>query len=292
MRLCHFAEPAGFRKRTHQFLMADEAGHNLMLGISGQMVIDPFTQQQQPYLALVEGEAGEPVVAALRTPPHNLVLSRVGDHAALSLLVDDIVARMPDCPGVIGMVPDAERFAILWRKRTGHAYHLNRAERIYQLEQVRPVDGVTGRCRRATLDDLELILDWVVDFQRESGAGGPRPAATAAEAVAALRPGVEARLTGQAGAFFLWEVDRPVSMAGYARSTPNGICIGPVYTPPEFRRHGYASALTAAISQQVLETGRRYCFLFADLANATANHIYQAIGFQPAGDVDEIAFEP
>jgi predicted GNAT family acetyltransferase len=62
--------------------------------------------------------------------------------------------------------------------------------------------------------------------------------------------------------------------------------IGPVYTPPEARNRGYASALVAAISQAQLDAGRRFCFLFTDLANPTANHIYQAIGYEPVRDVD------
>ena len=59
-----------------------------------------------------------------------------------------------------------------------------------------------------------------------------------------------------------------------------------MYTPPEQRGHGYASAATAALSQLLLERGRRFCFLFTDLANPTSNHIYQTIGYQPVCDVD------
>ncbi|MFN6462352.1 MAG: GNAT family N-acetyltransferase [Nostoc sp. DedVER02] len=50
------------------------------------------------------------------------------------------------------------------------------------------------------------------------------------------------------------------------------------YTPPEYRRKGYATACVAALSQKQLDQGCRHCFLIADLANLTANHIYQAIG--------------
>jgi predicted GNAT family acetyltransferase len=64
-----------------------------------------------------------------------------------------------------------------------------------------------------------------------------------------------------------------------------------VYTPPELRGRGYASALTAAVSQAQLNGGRRYCFLFTDLANPTSNKIYQAIGYEPVCDVDDLRFE-
>ena len=83
----------------------------------------------------------------------------------------------------------------------------------------------------------------------------------------------------------LWEDDgRLVSLAGHAGETPNGSRVGPVYTPPELRGRGYASALTAALTEQLLER-RRFCFLYTDLANPTSNSIYQRIGYRPVTDV-------
>ena len=82
----------------------------------------------------------------------------------------------------------------------------------------------------------------------------------------------------------------PVSFGGFGGLTPNGIRIGPIYTPPELRRRGYASALTAALTQMLLDRGRRFCFLFTDLANPTSNSIYQRIGFRPIGDYRVVAF--
>ena len=89
----------------------------------------------------------------------------------------------------------------------------------------------------------------------------------------------------------IWEVDNtPVSMAGYAGPTPNGIRIGAVYTPPELRNNGYASAVTAGLSQYLLDSGKDFCFLFTDLLNPTSNKIYQQIGYQPVCDVDRYLF--
>jgi predicted GNAT family acetyltransferase len=65
-----------------------------------------------------------------------------------------------------------------------------------------------------------------------------------------------------------------------------------VYTPPESRRRGYGSAVTAAASQTQLDAGRRFVFLLTDLKNPTSNKIYQAIGYEPVIDVDLWTFEP
>ncbi len=59
----------------------------------------------------------------------------------------------------------------------------------------------------------------------------------------------------------------------------------------KYRRQGYASSCVAALSQTLLDQGRKYCFLFTDLANPTSNHIYQAIGYQPICDMNEYWFE-
>jgi predicted GNAT family acetyltransferase len=66
--------------------------------------------------------------------------------------------------------------------------------------------------------------------------------------------------------------------------------VGPVYTPPEARRHGYASALVAHVSQDLLDGGRRFVFLYTDLANPTSNHIYQEIGYRPVADAYQYTF--
>ena len=92
--------------------------------------------------------------------------------------------------------------------------------------------------------------------------------------------------------FYVWEVDgRPVSTAGLGGPTPHGLRIGPVYTPPAERGHGYGSAVTAAASQAAFDRGCRFVFLFTSLLNPTSNKIYQAIGYEPVIDVDMVRFE-
>jgi predicted GNAT family acetyltransferase len=97
---------------------------------------------------------------------------------------------------------------------------------------------------------------------------------------------------------WLWEIEAGprrrrtvVSFAGVSGPTPHGIRIGPVYTPPEHRRQGYAGNLVAAASAAQLAAGRAFCFLFTDLANPTSNHVYQQIGYEPIGTVDQWVFE-
>jgi GNAT superfamily N-acetyltransferase len=75
---------------------------------------------------------------------------------------------------------------------------------------------------------------------------------------------------GEDGGMYVWEDGAPASMAGCGGPTPNGIRVGPVYTPRERRGRGYASALTAELTALLLASGRRFCFLFTDIANPTS----------------------
>jgi len=109
-------------------------------------------------------------------------------------------------------------------------------------------------------------------------------------------PAADARALGMLGdqtdrALFLWHDGQPVSMAGYNGPTPNGMRISYVYTPSELRGRGYASAATAAVSQTLLDAGRRFCFLYTDRRNPTSNRIYQRIGYQPVLDGDEYVLQ-
>jgi hypothetical protein len=99
----------------------------------------------------------------------------------------------------------------------------------------------------------------------------------------------ERRLT--LGEIYLWEESsRPVSLAAHGRQTPHGVVIGPVYTPPDQRGHGYATALVADLSAALLARGFQFCALFTDLANPTSNSIYQKVGYRPVGDFLECTF--
>jgi predicted GNAT family acetyltransferase len=74
--------------------------------------------------------------------------------------------------------------------------------------------------------------------------------------------------------------------------TRAGTRIGYVYTPPEARRRGYASALVAEVSQTMLERGCDFCVLYTDMSNPTSNGIYQTIGYRLIEQVRDFDIVP
>ena len=67
--------------------------------------------------------------------------------------------------------------------------------------------------------------------------------------------------------------------------------IGGVYTPPDCRNRGYASACVAELSRRLLDEGRAFCCLYTDASNPTSNSIYQKIGYKLVADSSHYAFE-
>ena len=281
LQLTRARDPDDLDRLAFDFLAAREAEHNLLFGIIAGVRAGEYATP--PYFAVVRD--GKRVVAvALRTPPLNLVLSTIDDPAAIGLLADDALTLWPDLPGVLGPSEHARHFADRWAARTGRATSVRTAERVFRLEAVVPPRPASGTMRLAAPPDRARIAAWFVEFGAEA-----LHVTQDLSRMEAFTDRFIARLGGRS--MYLWDDDGPVCMTGGSAVTPHGSRVGPVYTPPALRGRGYASALVAAVSQAQLDAGRRFCFLFTDLANPTSNKIYRDIGYEPVCDVDEHRFE-
>lgn len=280
MELRRFRSVEEFYIKVEPFLLEREAEHNLILGICAHLMRYPERIEQQPYLACVEQD-GEIVAVAFMGPPNNFVLSHVAATEAIPLMASDLYGEHKTIPGVVASVPFSKDFAGEWQRLTGQPYRLGMAERLFQLERVNPVEGVPGYMRKATWEDKDLLHRWFTEFNEEA------LGETDTSLVARI---VDRFLDSETQGLYLWEDGQPVSMSGHSRPTPHGMAVMAVYTPREHRGKGYASANVAAMSQVLLDQGRKYCFLYTDLANPTSNHIYQAIGYKPVCDADWYKF--
>ena len=275
MEVVQVAHPREFLERAEPLLLADEARHNLILGIAGTLRDHPGHYPEHR-LWLVE-DGGEVAAAAVRTPPHNLVVAgREPSLATLAHALDD------EIPGVVGAVPEVEAFASAWESRHGVRREVAMAQGVYALEELVEPPPLPGSPRRATEADRELLQAWLRAFALEALREEPNEEQSARV--------IDARLTRDDAGFVLWDDGGPVSLAGFGGTTPSGTRIGPVYTPPEHRGRGYGSAVTAAVTAERLAAGRRFCFLHTDLANPTSNRIYVALGYRRVCDSLELAF--
>ncbi|CAO5161905.1 N-acetyltransferase domain-containing protein [Frankia sp. AiPs1] len=239
--------------------------------------------------------------AFLQTPPHGLLLTALAESA-----VEPLAASWPrgrPLPSVHTDERTACSFAAAWGRRRSDSTTLSPAassasssssasspvpplrQRLYRLgELVSPAPAPAGRSRVAREADRDLLIAWAAAFEAEAESG----LHSDHEAMARR---VDDRL-GHAGYTF-WEVDGvPVSLAGNTRSVAGTVRIGPVYTPPAFRRCGYAGAVTAAVGLAARQAGASEIVLFTDLSNPTSNGVYQRLGFVPVADRIVLRLEP
>ncbi len=282
MRLTTYANAGDFLKDVRGYMERQEVVSSLPLGLAIRLVTEPLAYGSEPYFAAVTAGDNRPVLAALMTPPHNLILysdSKTAEPEALELIAADLRAHGWPVPGVNGPVPLPRAFAEVWTARFGVAIGPGMSQRVHELRDVIPPRYSPGSLRLATTQDTALVTAWFDAFTKESL---PNELPTDTAAMVASRIAEEA--------IFLWDDNGPASLAAKSRPTPHGISIGPVYTPPALRRRGYATSCVAMLSQRLLDSGFEYVSLFTDLANPTSNAIYRRIGYRPVCDFQVITF--
>ncbi|HEV8057538.1 MAG TPA: GNAT family N-acetyltransferase [Actinomycetota bacterium] len=282
MEVLRPGDAEAFLRLAGPLLERDEARNQLPLGIAGTLTTHPDAYDVVHFW--VVRDAKEPVAAAVRTEPFNLVLGDPSSEAALDRLLEAVLVDDPGIPGIVGNVPFVQPAAERLVAASGRTAERILSQGVYGLTAVRDVARAPGGARAATAEDRAQILAWVRAFATEAL---PDPD----EAFERLERNLESRFGGEGGGFWLWE-DRgePVSLSGFSGPTPTGIRIGPVYTPPEHRQHGYATTLVADLSAWLLEQGHGACFLYTDLANPTSNRIYVEIGYERVCDAMEFSF--
>jgi ribosomal protein S18 acetylase RimI-like enzyme len=275
MKVDRLADAQAFLDTAGPYLAAREALHNLTLGVVARYAANPGTYGDvTPYFAVVVQD-GRIAGCASRTAAVGAILSEVESPDAADALARDLHDALPDLAGVVGPAEATARFAEVWGDLAGTTPYVGVRQLIYECDAVSsPV--VPGAARIYESRDRSLVLDWLAAFE--------------AEALPHEQPGgivefLDRRLADPASTLLLWEDDgATVSLAMAGATTPNGIRIGPVYTPPEQRRRGYAGAVTAELTRRELAAGRRYCFLYTDESNATSNSVYRKIGYRVVGD--------
>lgn len=283
MILKTFQNASDFLREAQPTLEAHEAANSLMYGIALRLQRRPDSIKTLPYLAVVRRKK-DLQAAALMTPPHNLVVfCDDPDYAAeaFELVAGNLIQDQWEVPGVLGPSQAALAFAQIWQQLSGEAHTLTTRERVFELRRVIPPPQPPGGMRPAIPAEEELVARWLYDFWAEAIPHERNTREDAAEI---------ARYHIAGGDFFVWEDGQPVALAGRTRPLPHSWSVGPVYTPLEMRGKGYATALTAALSQFLLDSGAQFTTLFTDLSNPTSNSIYQKIGYRPVCDFDLYTF--
>ena len=257
-------DPAAIVARLDAVVAADPVRHTIVATVA-QDVRD--------------GSAGwcayDGAATAARSSPALPVTVTAGWHDVRELA--STLAELPDVHCLRGPVEVVDELVARLGRPLVHTVD----ERLFRCDEVVPPAGVPGWGRRATAADHDLLASWRAPFLVEVFGRVPPGTDLAAWPVQAVRGGA-----------WLWEdaAGEVVSQAAARTSLAGAVRIGGVYSPPEHRGRGFASAVTAALTGETLARGE-VPVLFTDLANPTSNRIYQAIGYRAVEDGRSVWFE-
>ena len=263
-----------FKENASSLILKHEAENNLMISIISTIEKNK-DHYKNPTFILIKSDLGEIKGAAIMTPPHFLNISysfRNYSYEFCHFLEEKNI----DIPGINGDKESVEQF-IKDSSELKKKYKKKHSMRIYQLKKVIKPNYSKGESEFASEDDFEVLTNFYKAFLEE------------VEMISTGDPKEEVKKLILNKQLLVWKNDHKevVSMAcATYGDTPNGQRIGYVYTPKHERKKGYATSVVARLSENILSSGKRFCFLFTDLMNPTSNKIYKDIGYTEIVDFD------
>ena len=283
-KITAFNTAAEFLEHAQAALEKDEAVNSLILGVCMRLRNQPAPTTGKICLKIIEDEHGL-ALAAMMDPPHNLLINGhpFDLDCSMGILAGELKSEEWTVPGILAPTPIARTFAEKWAEKAQASFHLNGHMHLFELRQAPPLaSSGQARLRPANPQELDLIASWFYGFTLEIF-----KSADEAEA----RQTAEQRIRG--GDVFVWEDGgQPVAMAMKNRPTRRSIAVSQVYTSPDLRGKGYATACVGELSRQLLFSGWEFCTLFVDVDNLPAYRAYQKIGYQLVSDYEAYHFDP
>ncbi|ANY66728.1 hypothetical protein BBD42_09825 [Paenibacillus sp. BIHB 4019] len=182
--------------------------------------------------------------------------------------------------GISGSPELAGLFARVYPPLTGQSQRLHIKLEAYRCPVVRQPSGIAGAIRKASAEDIKTVAGFIAAFTQEAY-GQQVEVASQIPAAAEMV---------ESGELYVWvEAEKLVSMAAIAHRTARHARINAVYTEPDARNHGFASALVAEVSA-IIVAGGLEPMLYAEVQNPAANKAYRNIGFRPSGQIFEYRF--
>lgn len=277
MRVARFASPGAFLAAAESDLTAAEVENNLILGSAHDLTRRIQPEGPRPYFsAVLDGD--RVLMSAFRTQPGKVGVTRCFRPEALRPLAEDAWKACPEATAVIGPAETADRFAGALAELTGRAARRHSRQWIFELRVLEPLGTlVPGEFRAARPDEADLLTRWTDGFFAAINEPGDS------------RGLVLGRMTESS--LFVWDRDGAVSMAAAAGRTRRTVRVAHVYTPPEHRGRGYATACVAALTRRLLDEGNARCCLYSDVTNKASNAVYRRLGYEPICDVTRYIFD-
>lgn len=178
----------------------------------------------------------------------------------------------PEYRGVIGPELTAHWFANR-ATELGIQFGEVEAQQIYKIDtpvQFPKIEGNSVFPKKGDISEYRIVKDWLTAFYKEAN-----PYAPLYDPWSLNRAIKEQR-------YLMWECDGMfVAMGGIVRKLKKTAAITSIYTPPEYRGHGFGSAITAELTNMIQAMGLTPT-LYTDLQVPSSNRCYARLGYKPA----------
>ena len=227
-------------------IQRDPVGATIFASVLANQIAVPFPGPA-PLLVSVSAP-GRVLAAALRIPGYPMTVVVDPEIAIRRRVLDEAGGRRHRRRGshpsaLSGRRGTVELLAEAWAQRSGVTADLRMPLLFHRLGTLTAPVGVAGAARVASPQDpadLDLLARWWLEFEQETGANA-HAAATAPEPEVVLRGAARGQVV------IIWsDREQPVAAAAHTPVRDGSARIAPVYTPRQFRRRGYGSAVTAA----------------------------------------------
>lgn len=225
------------------------------------------------FFGVVVDENNKGVMGFSNVNPYNLVTycpQEEGAKESIYTLIDYLVNNNITINGVNANEQFIRIFTEYYTKKTGIKLEEHFSMDIMEAKSVKDNLLVPGYFRGATLEDLDMLTKWQLDF-----ALGIDSTSLDCEAVK-----VRIKSEIETEDVFIYEDENhvPVSSASAVRKLTKGIVVGRVYTPREYRCKGFSTACMDHFTRHYLNKVE-YCTLFVEKDNPFSNSVYRKVGY-------------
>lgn len=274
MKLVRYKNAEEFQEQCREWLMVRADLNNGLINL-GDLLSQDQDIFQQPYwfggILDTKGIVG----CAIHARPDGLVLSDMPDLAT-DLLVRNLSAELGFVDRVLGPKTTAQYFADNWGRAIGVCPQPQSEWNVYRIDNIVPLThAASGWLRLGTIDDTSLVQSWGTDY----GAEKPAPVNVPNYLHRKLKN----------GDLYVWEDQGPKTILTVSGRIGKGARVSAVYTPPQHRGNGFASAAIQEICRKIKSDGFSYVTLCV-LVNDPAERVYQKIGFHSIGQRSALTF--
>lgn len=264
-----------FIETNEEKLLCNESENNLILGLVNSIKDGKRDSEKPLFFTIYDND--KIVGQAIRTNPEKpLAITKMPENA-IKKLIEKIFDGKVVLEGIIGPKECSILFANIWSEKCSVNFTIGMHQGVYELLAVISPDFENGKLILGIDENRNYMEKFCLGFVKDCISEQKNPKQ---ESIKMVDRYIKNKT------LYFWENSSGeiVSMAASTRESKNAATISLVYTPDELRGRGYASRVVAALSQKILDQGKKKCNLYTDLTNPTSNSIYQKVGYKMLGE--------